>query len=425
MLQFARDLDHLFAGLARVHLDRRARGGEQLGLPGGGRVAAGDDDAFVRQRVENRQARERLHARRARFRLASAWSCTILLSSGRHEPQLVPARSALPIASTSVAAFDARASRMTFNPTPKQAQMTGPGLGDAIGGTARQQHAALRLAECFGFEQRLHGVPLRRGVSGADEQCAIESSVAERRRAINAAGKVDEFGELVGVQQCSRMLAPEPRALPWMRSACRCRLRARRAPTRLPPASRSAGASARSRAKRNRLARLPPVSPLPRVDRRRDRSPARPVRQALADEAVSPFQWIGTNSEPRCWPSLRCTRKMPAPCASSRAQSPSGCNALASSGCTSTNGSGICCAEPRAESRARHGVPLVAHAAGVQHEGVVVRRIGAQRRRLGSDEARLAVRVKKPPSAKKRVARQLRPRAPAIRAARARRTPRC
>ena len=187
MFEFARDLDHLIAGLARVHLDRRARGGEQFGLPGGGRVAAGDDGAFVRQRVENRQARERLHARRARFRLASAWSCTILFSSGRHEPQLVPARSALPIASTSVAAFDAMASRMTFSPTPKQAQMTGPGLDEAIGGAARQQHAALRLAECVGFEQRLHGIPVRRGVSRADEQRAIELSVAERRRAIDAA----------------------------------------------------------------------------------------------------------------------------------------------------------------------------------------------------------------------------------------------
>ncbi len=29
--------------------------------------------------------------------------------------------------------------------------------------------------------------------------------------------------------------------------------------------------------------------------------------QARADDAVSAFQWIGTNSAPRCWPSLRCT----------------------------------------------------------------------------------------------------------------------
>ena len=60
------------------------------------------------------------------FQRACAWSCTILFSSGRHEPQLVPARSALPIASTFVAAFDAIASRITVSPTPKQAQMTGP-----------------------------------------------------------------------------------------------------------------------------------------------------------------------------------------------------------------------------------------------------------------------------------------------------------
>src|SRR5262245_30871841 len=59
---------------------------------------------------------------------AASASATIRLSSGRHEPQLVPARSALPMSSTLPAVPDWIASRMVARPTPKQAQTIGPAL---------------------------------------------------------------------------------------------------------------------------------------------------------------------------------------------------------------------------------------------------------------------------------------------------------
>src|SRR5204863_82728 len=59
---------------------------------------------------------------------ATCASATMRLSSGRHEPQLVPARSAAPMASTLVAAPDWKAARIVASPTPKQAQTVGPVL---------------------------------------------------------------------------------------------------------------------------------------------------------------------------------------------------------------------------------------------------------------------------------------------------------
>ena len=47
--------------------------------------------------------------------------------------------------------------------------------------------------------------------------------------------------------------------------------------------------------------------------------------------------------------------------------------------------------EARRQARARHGVPLVAHAAGIQHERPLVRDGGRQARRRDRHEARLAV----------------------------------
>src|SRR5258705_9329902 len=62
-------------------------------------------------------------------RIASAvGSATIRLSSGRQEPQLVPARSAAPMPSTLVALPDWSAPRMVASPTPKQAHTIGPAL---------------------------------------------------------------------------------------------------------------------------------------------------------------------------------------------------------------------------------------------------------------------------------------------------------
>src|ERR1700704_1052187 len=53
---------------------------------------------------------------------------------------------------------------------------------------------------------------------------------------------------------------------------------------------------------------------------------------------------------------------------------------------------GRMCAEPRAQARSGHGVPLVAHAAGVEAERKVLAGRHARRWRLGRDEAGLAVR---------------------------------
>ena len=67
---------------------------------------------------------------------------------------------------------------------------------------------------------------------------------------------------------------------------------------------------------------------------------------------------------------------------SRRARNPSGRRTRASAGCTSTNGSGVCWPRRGLNPVARHGVPLVAHAAGVEHERIGVRRVVAQRREL-------------------------------------------
>src|SRR5262245_26464292 len=48
--------------------------------------------------------------------------------------------------------------------------------------------------------------------------------------------------------------------------------------------------------------------------------------------------------------------------------------------------------EARREARARHGVPLVAHAPGVEHERVGIADGRAQCRRFRRDETRLAIR---------------------------------
>src|SRR3546814_10394439 len=47
-------------------------------------------------------------------------------SAGRHEPQLVPAPSAPPIAATSARLWSRIAATIVFSPTSKQTQMIGP-----------------------------------------------------------------------------------------------------------------------------------------------------------------------------------------------------------------------------------------------------------------------------------------------------------
>ena len=75
---------------------------------------------------------------------------------------------------------------------------------------------------------------------------------------------------------------------------------------------------------------------------------------------------------------------------------------LASSGWISTNGSGRCAPSRWLETRARHGVPLVADASGVEPSGrdgpVSPRSAGTS----GATKRPLPSLVKKPPSAKKR-----------------------
>ena len=54
--------------------------------------------------------------------------------AGRHEPQLVPAESALPTASTLISPWLPIASTMVFMPTSKQTQTTGPRSGCGVAG---------------------------------------------------------------------------------------------------------------------------------------------------------------------------------------------------------------------------------------------------------------------------------------------------
>ena len=61
--------------------------------------------------------------------LATALASRMARISGRHEPQFVPAPSALPTASTEVRAWLAMARTMLFTPTEKQAQISAPSSG--------------------------------------------------------------------------------------------------------------------------------------------------------------------------------------------------------------------------------------------------------------------------------------------------------
>src|SRR5215467_11437781 len=53
---------------------------------------------------------------------------------------------------------------------------------------------------------------------------------------------------------------------------------------------------------------------------------------------------------------------------------------------------GRVCPEAWRETAARHGVPLIAHAPGVEHERIGVAGGGTQRRRVRRDETCLAIR---------------------------------
>src|SRR5437588_10271253 len=89
-------------------------------------------------------------------------------------------------------------------------------FGEAVGGPAGQQHAALHVAERVDLEQRLRRVPLRCGFGGTDEQAAFETAGAERGCTIDAARNVEKFGDLGAEHQIASVLAPELR--PFFRS---------------------------------------------------------------------------------------------------------------------------------------------------------------------------------------------------------------
>ena len=114
--------------------------------------------------------------------------------------------------------------------------------------------------------------------------------------------------------------------------------------------------------------------------------------QMRAAEAVVSLQWIGANSEPRRCPASTTTLSTQAPCGSRPGQSrrrrgrrprrrPDAPRRTAPA----------MRRQARAQAGARHRVPLVAHAAGVEAERVLGIDLGLQRGRLGRDEARLAV----------------------------------
>ena len=110
------------------------------------------------------------------------------------------------------------------------------------------------------------------------------------------------------------------------------------------------------------------------------------------------FQCIGTKTLPRaCVGVIKArTRTAPAPMerqAMSASEMPS---RRASLGLISAKGSARCCRQPRAFACARHRMPMVAHAAGVEDKRISLARARLGFRR-GRDEARLAIRGIKVP----------------------------
>ena len=158
------------------------------------------------------------------------------------------------------------------------------------------------------------------------------------------------------------------------------------------PAARPARASARSRDRRIRPARSRAGVAFASGWPEKGSVCGATRSQTRADEAVSPFQWIGTNSDPAL---LAFAQAHPEDAfamrgrdareilqAEERAHPP---------GAPRRTAPGVCWPRRGLNPVARHGVPLVAHAAGVEHERIGVRRVVAQRGGFRRDEARLAV----------------------------------
>src|SRR6516225_4882262 len=132
---------------------------------------------------------------RAALRRSAQTLCTtrstISRSSGKQEPQFVPARSVRPISATLVALLAAMASRIAASRTPKQAQIKGPASATA---SARRPANTMRRDRA-GFEQRTRHLPLWWPVRRTDEEAAVEAAGAEKAEALYPARLVAIGGE--------------------------------------------------------------------------------------------------------------------------------------------------------------------------------------------------------------------------------------
>ena len=165
------DLDHLLARIVGVDIDRRACRGKQLGLPCRGRAAARDDGALAGRAQRTPAGARAPPCAAGALQTACACSCTILFSSGRQEPQLVPARSALPIASTLRGAVRRDGVADDVEPDAEAGADHRAGFGQTVS-RARPTAAcgAAMSASASASNSGLDGVPLRRGVGRAEEQ---------------------------------------------------------------------------------------------------------------------------------------------------------------------------------------------------------------------------------------------------------------
>ena len=300
----------------------------------------------------------------------------MLLSSGRQVPHLLPARSESPISSTLAAFREANASWIAARPTPKQAQITEPDSGD--------ERPADHLAKI---------APLRWCICGSDEQRAFEAAIDESRGAIEAVRPIDVFGQHRLRKEIGRAIVP-------------CHWGVIR---RKPDAGRAGQRDARppnSIRHGERLARRAQIR-----DRRRSsgatatgvalasgwpengsvwgetRSPTR------ADDALASLQWIGAKIEPRCW-RRRChdlERAGAVPRADPGEAVVRKSVVLGVERMDFEKRLRLVRAELRALAGARHAVPLVAQAAGVEAQRIFGAGRLAQGRRFRRDETGLAV----------------------------------
>jgi hypothetical protein len=141
------DLQHRVGNSFRIVIDRRASGAMRGGVASSGLC----DASMTYDPFEFRQARAAIGA-----------------GAQRHTDLVDVHRDAARDGLADHIEADARASADDR-----------PRIGQTVGRFARQHCASLRLAECFGLEQRLHRVPLRRRFGLADEQAANEPALGE------------------------------------------------------------------------------------------------------------------------------------------------------------------------------------------------------------------------------------------------------